>query len=190
MRGRIVDREAVTLRLRVHTSLIRSRFRTTALTQEFANAPCLACSINACNVSSLSLFKRNFIYENLQVPYHAALGEHYCCICAFKMTSCSESSIHLAPFFAKRCPIDSTKQNVVLWSLLWGTRGYGLKKLLLCWSDSLRLMGGWPAQLQLRHNLMNVTYKWGKSTAKDWTEDGAREIFFFFFRNIAQLLEP
>lgn len=156
MRGRIVDREAVTLRLRVRTSLIR-RFRTTALTQEFANAPCLACSINACNVSSLSLFKRNFIYENLQVPYHAALGEHYCCICAFKLTSCSESSITLGAIFRKALPnrFDETECCALI-SSLEGTRGYGLKKLLLCWSDSLRLMGGLPAQLQLRHNLMNA----------------------------------
>lgn len=183
MRGRIVDREAVTLRLRVRTSLIR-RFRTTALTQEFANAPCLACSINACNVSSLSLFKRNFIYENLQVPYHAALGEHCCCICAFKLTSCSESSIHLAQFFAKRCPIDSTKQNVVLWSLLWGTRGYGLKILLLCWSDSLRLMGGWPAQLQLRHNLMNATSQVGEVDSKGLNRGRSLGNCFFFFLEI------
>lgn len=182
MRGRIVDREAVTLRLRVHTSLIRSRFRTTALTQEFANAPCLACSINACNVSSLSLFKRNFIYENLQVPYHAALGEHYCCICAFKMTSCSESSIHLAPFFAKRCPIDSTKQNVVLWSLLWGTRGYRLKKILLCLV--------WFATTYGR--ITGAVTTTSEFDERDFTSEGSRQqrteqrtelgkLFFFFF---------
>lgn len=103
VRGRNIGREAITLRLRVHAPLIR-RGHTTTLTQEFTNVPCFACSINACNVSKLSLFKRDFIYENLQVPYHAARRAFVLYLC-LQVDILFRGYIRLAPFFPKRCLI-------------------------------------------------------------------------------------